>query len=113
MSCGSRWRARCSSSHAPFVKPAPPPSSPRDMRQVFLPLLVAALASPALAQQQELQRAVVQRDQQSAEFAAQLRGGQDLKRLENLHAQQLRETLVPLSPDAALAGQLLPYQRST
>jgi len=69
-----------------------------------------AIPAPAPAQQQEMNRAVIERDQQSAEFAARLRG-QDTRALENLHARQLRETLVPLSPNPDIARQLLPYQR--
>jgi hypothetical protein len=77
-------------------------------------LLLLALSAPCLAcaQQQEIQRALIQRDQQSAEFAAQLHGAQDRARLETLHARQLSDALVPLSPDPTLASQLLPYQRS-
>ena len=63
------------------------------------------------SQQQESHRALVQRDQQSAEFAAQLRGSQERIQLEALHARQLSEALVPLSSDPAVASQLLPYQR--
>jgi hypothetical protein len=75
-------------------------------------VLLAGLAASAAAQQQEIQRALIQRDQQSAEFAAQLRGSQARGQLDTLHARQLGEALVPLSPDPALAAQLLPYQRS-
>jgi len=68
---------------------------------------------PALAQQQEINRALIQRDQQSAEFAARLRGSQsEVRQLENLHAQQLRDALQPLSPEPGVAQQLLPYQRN-
>jgi len=75
--------------------------------------LLAVLAMPAAAQQQEIQRALIQRDQQSAEFAAQLRGGTQARAaLEALHARQLSEALVPLSPNPSVASQLLPYQRS-
>ena len=70
-----------------------------------------AVSSSAFCQQQEIQRALIQRDQQSAEFAAQLHGSQDLQRLQTLDAAQLRDAQVPLSPDPILAGQLLPYQR--
>lgn len=48
-------------------------------------------------QQQEIQRALIQRDQQSAEFAR--------KGLENLHARQLQEASQPLP------AHLLPYRR--
>ncbi len=73
--------------------------------------LLFAVSGSAFCQQQEIQRALIQRDQQSAEFAAQLRGSRDLQQLETLHAAQLRDALVPLSPDPILASQLLPYQR--
>jgi hypothetical protein len=73
--------------------------------------LLFAVSGNAFCQQQDIQRALIQRDQQSAEFAAQLRGSSDLRQLEALHAAQLRDALVPLSPDPTLAGQLLPYQR--
>jgi hypothetical protein len=66
----------------------------------------------SLAQQQEIQRALILRDQQSAEFAAQLRSSQERAQLETLHARQLSEALIPLSPDPAVASALLPYQRA-
>ena len=71
---------------------------------------VAALlivATPALAQEQEIQRALMQRDQQSAEFAARLRGASliELQRLENLSAQQL------LNVEKYLPAELRPYER--
>ena len=78
-------------------------------------LLLLALLVPcgvSFAQQQEIQRALIQRDQQSAEFAAQLRSSQERAQLETLHARQLSDALVPLSPDPTLANALLPYQRS-
>lgn len=57
----------------------------------FLLLLMFAL--PVFAQEQEVQRALIQRDQQSAEFAARLRGDSlvEQQRLENLSARQLQE----------------------
>jgi hypothetical protein len=61
----------------------------------------------SLAQQQEIQRSIIQRDQQSAEFAAQLRSPQERAQLEALHARQLSEALPPVSPDPTLAAQLL------
>jgi hypothetical protein len=87
------------------------------MRFVFLFVLLlfsgysAAQQQGINAQQQEINRALIQRDQQSAEFAAQLRGAQERAQLETLHARQLSEALTPLSPDPTLANQLLPYQR--
>jgi hypothetical protein len=77
----------------------------------LLVFLLFAVSGSAFCQQQDIQRALIQRDQQSAEFAAQLRGSQDLQRLQTLDAAQLRDALVPLSPDPGLAAQLLPYQR--
>jgi hypothetical protein len=77
----------------------------------FVFFLLFAVSGSAFCQQQDIQRALIQRDQQSAEFAAQLRGSQDLQRLQTLDAAQLRDAQVPLSPDPRLAAQLLPYQR--
>jgi hypothetical protein len=76
---------------------------------VALGLCLAAGA--ALAQTAEIQRALIQRDQQSAEFAARVRGA-DTSRLEQLHQRQLLDaTTRPLSPDPEVARQLQPYQR--
>lgn len=72
--------------------------------KVLLGLALCALALPAAAQEQEIQRSVIQRDQQSAEFAARVRGA-DTSRLEQLHARQLSEAVRPLQPE------LHPYQR--
>ena len=60
-------------------------------------------------QQVEIQRALIQRDQQSAEFAT--RGVEARRGLENLHANQLRDAGRPLSPDPVIARELLPYER--
>jgi len=76
-------------------------------------LALAAAAFAPLAQEQEIQRAIIQRDQQSAEFAARARG-EDTRRLEQLHSEQLRDAvrpLSPLSPDPAVARQLQGYER--
>jgi hypothetical protein len=76
-------------------------------------MLFAALAllpQLALASDQEIQRALIQRDQQSAEFAAQVRG-QDVRPLQELHARQLQEAGRPLNPDPEVARQLRPYER--
>ena len=71
--------------------------------------MLAAL--PVSASDIEIQRSVIQRDQQSAEFAARVRG-QDTTRLEQLHARQLSEVYrPPLHPDPEVARQLQPYQR--
>ncbi len=74
-------------------------------------LLAGTLAINCLANDQEIQRAIIQRDQQSAEFAAGVRGG-DRASLEALHARQrLEVTTQSLHPDPAVARQLEPYQR--
>jgi hypothetical protein len=75
-------------------------------------IIVACCAAlPCQAADQDIQRAVIQRDQQSAEFAAGVRGG-NRAALESLHARQLRElTTQPLHSDPAVAHQLEPYQR--
>jgi len=68
--------------------------------------LLAAFVLGTLAvasNEAEIQRALIQRDQQSAEFAARVRGA-DLSRLEQLHVRQLQE---PVQPIPALR----PYQR--
>jgi hypothetical protein len=52
-----------------------------------------ALAPRALAQEQEVQRTLIERDQRTEECAARLRGAplEERQRLENLSARQLRE----------------------
>lgn len=79
---------------------------------VLIGLLVGAGAwAQSPESERAIQRALIQRDQQSAEFAAQLRGSQDLSELQSLHAQQLRDAQLPLGADPAVASRLLPYQR--
>ena len=70
-------------------------------------LLLVAFALPAFAQEQEVQRALLQRDQQSVEFAARLRGAPliEQQRLENLSAQQLQQVAKDLPQE------LRPYAR--
>ena len=75
-----------------------------------LALALAGAAFTVLAQEQEIQRALIQRDQQSAEFAARVRGA-DTTRLEQLHSEQLRDAGRPLNPDPSVARQLRPYER--
>ena len=76
---------------------------------VAVALALAPLTAPA--NEIEIQRSVIQRDQQSAEFAARVRG-EDTSRLERLHARQLSEVYrPPLNPDPEVARQLQPYQR--
>ena len=70
--------------------------------------LVFAFASSSFGNEQEIQRALIQRDQQSAEFAAGVNRGP----LENLHQRQLMEAGRALHPDAEIARQLRPYERS-
>jgi hypothetical protein len=73
------------------------------MKAVFAVILLAPML--VHGQQQEIQRALIQRDQQSAEFAARVRG-EDTSRLEQLHARQLLDTLSrPVQPE------LQPYER--
>ena len=64
-------------------------------------LVLLFFALPALAQEQDVQRALIMRDQQSAEFAARLRGAPliELQRLENLFAQQLSRVEKDLPQD--------------
>ncbi len=79
--------------------------------KVFMALVGGTLSFTCLANDQEIQRALIQRDQQSAEFAAGVRGG-DRASLEALHARQrLEVTTQSLHPDPAVARQLEPYQR--
>lgn len=70
----------------------------------FLLLLVAL---PVFAQGQEIQRAVIERDQRTEEFAARLRGAplEEIQRLENLSARQQLEVKKDLVPE------LRPYER--
>jgi hypothetical protein len=73
-------------------------------------LVLLVLAFACFAQDQEIQRALIQRDQQSAEFAAGVRGS-DVVRLQHFHAMQLRDAGRPLHPDPEIARQLQPYER--
>ena len=72
--------------------------------KVFCGLLLATVCALTHANEQEIQKALIQRDQQSAEFAARVRGA-DTSALEQLHARQLLEAARPLQPE------LHPYQR--
>ena len=74
-------------------------------------LLLLCVTGTALADNREIQRALIQRDQQSAEFAA--RGVEARRALENLNARQLRDAGQPLNPDPVIARELLPYERQT
>jgi hypothetical protein len=76
--------------------------------------ILLVFAVPAFAQEQEAQRALMQRDQQSAEFALQLRQSQETPsphhlverhRLENLSSQQL------LQVGKDTPQELRPYER--
>ena len=75
------------------------------MKHVLAAALAAA-ASSVLGNEIEIQRSVIQRDQQSAEFAARVRG-EDTSRLEQLHARQLSDVYRPLQ------AEFRPYQRQT
>lgn len=68
-------------------------------------LILVSLSPLATAQDQETQRALIQRDQQSAEFGARLRGPDAARRMESLHERQNRDLAHPVSPE------LRPYQR--
>jgi hypothetical protein len=66
--------------------------------------------------QREIQRGLIQRDQQSAEFAAGVRGANSITEraaLETLHAQQLRDVGRGLGPDPVVARELQGYERQT
>jgi hypothetical protein len=93
----------------------------------YLAALLAALAVPAFAQEQGVQRQLMQRQQQSDAFQLQLRQSQDrlqvmpgdLLRQQDLDARQLNERqvldnvsarqLIEVKPDAA--PELSPYER--
>ena len=75
----------------------------------FLALLF--FTASALADNREIQKALIQRDQQSAEFAA--RGAEARRAMETLNASQLRDAGRPLNPDPVIARELLPYERET
>lgn len=77
-------------------------------------VLLLLLAAPAvvLGQESEIQRALVQRDQMTAEFAAQLKGTAAMRELQVLHSRQLSETQLPPGGDPGLAQTFLPYQRT-
>jgi hypothetical protein len=75
--------------------------------KVFVALAAALAALPSAAQEIEIQRSVIQRDQQSAEFAARVRGA-DTAALQQLHARQLTEVMtIPVQTE------LRPNQRQT
>jgi hypothetical protein len=80
------------------------------INRALTPILLALAPLAASADDIAIQRSVIQRDQQSAEFAARVRG-EDSSRLEQLHARQLTDVQRPLHPDPELARQLQPYQR--
>ena len=77
--------------------------------RIFLALLL--FAGNAAADNREIQRALIQRDQQSAEFAA--RGIEARRAMETFNANQLRDAGRPLRPDPVIARELLPYERQT
>ena len=77
-------------------------------------LILLVFAVPAFAQEQEIQRALIQRDQQSASFALQLRQSQEgdtsnhlaeRQRLDNLSAQQIQSVTI------GMPQELRPYER--
>ena len=81
------------------------------MSRFLTVVMFASACGSVLANDQEIQRALIQRDQQSAEFAARVRGA-DTARMEQLHSRQLLDvTTQKLSPDPEVARQLQTYQR--
>lgn len=69
--------------------------------------LLLCMALPAFAQEPEVQRALLERDQRTVEFAARLRDAPliELQHLENAAARQHLEVGKPLPPE------LRPYER--
>jgi len=65
-------------------------------------VVLTCLAGTAHADDRDVQRALLQRDQQSAEFAAGARRGE----LETLHQKQLLEVLVSPQPAEYLRGKM-------
>ena len=65
-------------------------------------VLLACLAGSAHADDRDVQRALLQRDQQSAEFATGARRGE----LETLHQKQQLEMLVSPQPAEYLRGRM-------
>lgn len=65
-------------------------------------LLLCAAAGSALADERDVQRALLQRDQQSAEYAAGARHAE----LETLHQRQLLEMQVSPQPAEYLRGRM-------
>jgi hypothetical protein len=65
-------------------------------------VVLACLAATAHADERDVQRALLQRDQQSAEFAAGTRRGE----LETLHQTQLLDMLVSPQPADYLRGRM-------
>jgi hypothetical protein len=74
-------------------------------------LLLLSVTGTVLADNREIQKALIQRDQQSAEFAA--RGVEARRAMETVHSNQLRDAGQPLNPDPVIARELLPYERQT
>lgn len=70
-------------------------------RASCLTLLLLACAMPGFAQDQDTQRALIERDLRTEEFAARLRGAspEEIQRLENLGARQLRDVKKDLPPE--------------
>ena len=73
-------------------------------------VLGAACTVAGANNEAEIQRALIQRDQQSAEFAARVRGA-DTSSLQQLHARQLLDAGRPLHVEPEIARQLHSYQR--
>jgi len=78
------WRVRCSSSRARSAKRARSSGMKAVVGAVLLTIARVCAADPT---EQAVQRALIERDQQSAEFAARLQG----RSLDALHARQFAE----------------------
>ena len=79
--------------------------------RAFAACLLFSFSFGSYSNEREIQRALIQRDQQSAEFAT--RGVEARRAMETLNARQLRDAGQPLNPDPVIARELQPYERQT
>jgi hypothetical protein len=79
--------------------------------RAFAAFLLLGFSFSSYSNEREIQRALIQRDQQSAEFAT--RGVEARRAMETLNARQLRDAGQPLNPDPVIARELQPYERQT
>jgi hypothetical protein len=73
------------------------------------PVFLLLACGSVWADEREIQRALIQRDQQEAEFAAGVRGRAALEALHERQRSQIGNP--PLHPDPHLARELQPYER--